>query len=124
MCAGNHRLQQRYQLVQPTLDRAYDDPLAGQIIEALWERRSGEWEAQLASVRSDLERVERASHEYSVVGSTILELAKNAKPVLIQQEGPEQARLASSLLSNCTLQDGSITPTYRKPFDLLVEGKE
>ena len=23
---------------------------------------------------------------------------------------------------NCTIKDGTLTPTYRKPFDLIVEG--
>jgi hypothetical protein len=97
---------------------------AGRISEALWERRSREWEAELASTRSELERLERASHEYTVVGSQILELAKNAKTLFLRQSGPEQARLLKTLLSNCNLRDGSLTPTYRKPFDLLVEGNE
>ncbi len=117
-------VQQRYQRVQEMLDRAYDDRLAGRISEALWERRSREWEAELASTRSELERLERASHEYTVVGSQILELAKNAKTLFLRQSGPEQARLLKTLLSNCTLRDGSLTPTYKKPFDLLVEGNE
>lgn len=27
-----------------------------------------------------------------------------------------------ALLSNCSIKDGTLTPTYRKPFDLIVEG--
>jgi site-specific DNA recombinase len=97
-------LQQEYQNIQQTLDRAYDDRLAGRISQGLWERRSGEWEQQLASARVKIAQLERASHEYTVVGSNILELAKNAKTLFIQQDGAEQARLLRTLLSNCTLR--------------------
>jgi hypothetical protein len=116
--------QQRYQRIQQTLDRAYDDHLAGHISHELWQRRSQEWEAELAAVRSDLERLEGASHAYAVVGCQILELAKSAKTLFVRQDGPEQTRLLRTLLSNCTLKDGSLTPTYRKLFDMLVEGNE
>ena len=47
------QLQQRYLTVQAKLDRAYDDRLAGRITDELWERKSGEWEAGLESVRRE-----------------------------------------------------------------------
>ncbi len=28
------------------------------------------------------------------------------------------------ILSNCVLKDGTLYPTYRKPFDLIVEGNK
>ena len=54
----------------------------------------------------------------------ILELAKNAHSLFIQQNSHDQARLLKTLLSNCTFDRGSLLATYRKPFDMLVEGNE
>jgi len=34
------------------------------------------------------------------------------------------ARLVKYLLSNCTLDNGSLCPTYRKPFNLLAKGPD
>jgi len=118
------RLQQRYLSVQAKLDRAYEDRLAGKISDELWLRKSGEWEEELELTRRETAKHERASHDYAVTGSKILELAKNAHRLFVQQNPTEQARLLKTLLSNCTFDRGSLCPTYTKPFDLLVEGNE
>ena len=65
----------RWLAVQAKLDRAYDDRLAARITDELWVRKSGEWEAELASVRRETARHERASRDYAATGSKILELA-------------------------------------------------
>jgi hypothetical protein len=67
---------------------------------------------------------EKASHDYTVTGSKIIELAKNAHNLFIRQDSTEQARLLKTLLSNCTFDRGSVSATYSKPFDLLAEGNE
>jgi hypothetical protein len=69
-------LQQQYLAVQAKLDRAYEDRLAGRITDQLWGRKSAEWEAELAAVRRETARHEKASHDYGATGSKILELAK------------------------------------------------
>ena len=38
-----------------------------------------------------------------------------------QQQG---FSIPAQLLSNCTFDRGSLSATYRKPFDMLVEGNE
>ena len=68
-------LQQQYLAVQAKLDRAYEDRIAGRITDELWLRKSGDWEAELSSVRRETARHEHASHDYAATGSKILELA-------------------------------------------------
>jgi site-specific DNA recombinase len=118
------QLQQQYLAVQTKLDRAYEDRLAGRITDELWTRKSEEWEAELAAIRRETARHERASHDYAATGSRILELAKNAHSLFIQQDPPEQARLLKMLVSNCRFDRGSLVVTYVRPFDLLVDGNE
>ena len=36
----------------------------------------------------------------------------------------DQARLVNTLLSNCSFDRGTLTPTYIKPFDLFARGSE
>jgi site-specific DNA recombinase len=117
-------LQQQYLAVQARLDRAYDDQIAGRISEELWRRKSGEWEMELASIRRETAKHEQASHSYSETGSKILELAKQAHSLFIRQDPSEQARLVRTLVSNSTFDRGSLSVTYVKPFDLLVQGNE
>jgi hypothetical protein len=60
----------------------------------------------------------------AVTAAKILELAKQAENLYKSQKPAEQRRLLETVLSNCTFNRGSLTPTYRKPFDLLVRGNE
>jgi hypothetical protein len=108
--------------VQAKLDRAYEEQLAGQITQEMWSRKSHEWEAELEAIRLQTGRHEKASRDYTVTGSRILELAKQAHSLFVRQSSEEQARLLKTLLSNCTFDRGSLSATYSKPFDMLVEG--
>ncbi len=118
------QFQQQYMAVQAKLDRAYEDRLAGSLGDELWARKSGEWETQLAAMRRETARHERASHDYGATGSKILELAKNAHNLFIRQDPHEQARLLKLLVSNSSFDRGSLSVAYVKPFDMLVEGNE
>ena len=118
------QLQQRCLAIQRRLDRAYDDRLADKITADLWERKSLEWETELQAVRREIGRHERASHDYVVTGLKILELAKDAPRLFAAQDPDQQARLLRTLVSNCSFDRGSLSVTYIKPFDLLVEGNE
>jgi DNA invertase Pin-like site-specific DNA recombinase len=102
------QLQQRYLSVQAKLDRAYDDRLAGHITDEMWTRKSQEWQRELEQIRRDTSRHEKASADYSVTGSKILELAKNAHNLFIRHDPTEQARLLKILLSNCTFDRGRV----------------
>jgi hypothetical protein len=90
------QLQRRYLAVQNRLDRAYDDRLAGNITDEMWSRKSQEWQGELEEIRRETSRHERASADYSVTGSKILALAKNAHNLFIRQNSDEQARLLKS----------------------------
>jgi hypothetical protein len=96
------RLQQQYLAVQQKLDRAYEDRLEGKITDELWTRKSAEWGAELEAIRRETRQHERASQNYSVTGSKILELAKNAHRLFLQHNSEDQARLLKTLLSNCS----------------------
>jgi hypothetical protein len=63
-------------------------------------------------------RLERASHE------TGLQIMNSCKvPIrFIYAEFAGQARLLKTLLSNCSFDRGSLSPTYNKPFDVFANG--
>jgi hypothetical protein len=44
--------------------------------------------------------------------------------LFIQQNSHDQARFLKTLVSNCAFDRGSLSATYRKPFDMLVEGNQ
>jgi transposase len=103
------RLQQQYLAVQAKIDRAYEDRLAGRVSDDLWERKTHQWEQELADVRRDTALHETAGHDYAAKGSKILELAQTAPAQFVTQNSAEQTRMLKMLLSNCTFDRGSLS---------------
>jgi hypothetical protein len=118
------QLDQRRRTVVSKLDRGYEDFVSGRISEAFWNRKSQEWEAELAMVDADRPRLEQPRPLATVTAAKILELAKKAEILYKTQNPSEQRRLVETVLSNCTFDRGSLCPTYSKPFDLFVRGNE
>ncbi|MEA1981603.1 MAG: hypothetical protein U9N54_11625, partial [candidate division Zixibacteria bacterium] len=52
---------------------------------------------------------------------SFLELSQNAYSHYVNQKTDEQADLLKKLLSNCTIKGVTLYPTYRTPFNLLLE---
>jgi DNA invertase Pin-like site-specific DNA recombinase len=118
------RLQQQQMLLRSKLDRAYDDRLSRQIPEELWSTKSAELQEELRRVRAEMERHEHASEAYEATGLQILELAQTAYSSYVTENPHEQARLVKTLVSNCSFDRGSLSPTYVKPFDVFAKGAE
>jgi len=57
-------------------------------------------------------------------GIKILELANKAYFLYQKQDADEKRKLLNYLLSNCKVINGTLCPTYRKPFDLIAEGNK
>ncbi len=71
-----------------------------------------------------LERLEEANVNYLTHAINILELAKKAYRLYLEQEPTEKRKLLKVLLSNCTFDSGKLYPTDNRPFDLLVKSKK
>jgi hypothetical protein len=111
-------------VVTSKLDRGYDDLTSGRISDEFWTRKSKEWELELATSHQELGRVQRPDRAACVSASKILELAKQAETLFKSQNPAEQRRLLETVLSNCTFDCGSLSPSYASPFDLLVKRNE
>ena len=57
---------------------------------------------------------------YMDEGIRLLELARRAYELFKKQEPGEKRRLLNFLLSNSTWRDGTLSATFRQPFDMLV----
>ncbi|MEW5923674.1 MAG: recombinase family protein [Candidatus Zixiibacteriota bacterium] len=115
-------LQKRQGHVQRLLDRSYEDKLGGKISEAMWERKSSEWDSELIDIQHKIRAHETANTNYYKTGVAILELANDAYDMYLQENREEQRKLLNTLLSNCTFYCGTLCPTYKKPFDILAKG--
>ena len=108
--------------LQQKLDRAYDDKLEGKITEEFWSKKSEQWREEQSRVLSKLKWHQSANRSYFDEGIKILELANKAYSLYQKAEAQEKRKPLDYILSNCRVTDGSLYPTYRKPFDLIAEG--
>ena len=53
-----------------------------------------------------------------------IELSQQADKLYVNAEPFQKRKLLNSVLSNCELNDGTLCPTYKKPFDVLSKGHE
>jgi site-specific DNA recombinase len=118
------RLLERQRALQAKIDRGYDDYVEGRISNALWARKSAEWETGLATVTTELSALDRPAMSFVATGQRITELVKRAGILYKTQDPAEQRRVLDSVLSNCTFDRGSLCPTYKKPFDLFAHASE
>jgi hypothetical protein len=114
------RLQQRLTAIRTRMDQAYLDKLDGKITTEFWERKNAEWLQEEQRVRFALAGLKQADEPARLLtASRTLELANKAYSLYVRQNPTEQAKLLKMVLSNCKIDAVNITPTYRKPFDLI-----
>jgi hypothetical protein len=114
--------QERQRRVQQTIDKAYDDKLAGRISEEYWTERFNRWQEELADVRAQIRDLEGATFDSFKRADALLKLCRKAPALYRKQTFDEQARLLELITSNFSWDGVTLAPTYRKPFDQLAEG--
>ena len=73
------------------------------------------------NITKQISRFEKANRNYYQEGLSFLELSQNAYSDYVNQKTDEQADLLKKLLSNCTIKGVTLCPTYRTPFNLLID---
>ena len=116
------RLLDRQQAVQAKIDRGYDDYVEGRISDALWRRKSAEWETELATVNVELSALDRPATAFVATSERVIELVKRAGILYKTEDPAEQRQLLDSVLSNCTFDRGSLCPTYKSRSTCSSEG--
>ena len=114
------RLQAQHALLQRRFDTMYEDKLDGRVDEAFFDRKAAEWRAERARLLQVMEAHNSADQTYMDEGIRFLELARRAYELFKKQEPSEKRRLLNFLLSNSTWRDGTLSATFRQPFDMLV----
>lgn len=111
-CTGNHgkcdlpwlreeELAER--LGEPLKDLVLPQKVVSQLIHTLCQDRRGA-----------VSRVNESCMERT------FELASRAHALYVSQDSINKARLLKTLFLNCYLDTAGVTPTYRKPFDMIV----
>jgi site-specific DNA recombinase len=114
-------LQKQYKKLQDRLDRMYIDKLDGGISNKQYDRMSEQFRNEQRDLLRQIEQHQNANQSYLDEGVRLLELSQHAVFLYDKQEMREKRRLLDFVCSNSQWKDGRLIPTYRKPFDLLVD---
>lgn len=104
------------------LHQIYIDKIDSKVSEEFYDEMTEKWQEELSQIKEAIGKHENSDSHYLSQGIHILELCNRAYRLYLQQTPLKRAKLLHYILSNCTLLDGSLCPTYRKPFDLLAKG--
>ena len=104
------------------MEQAYLDKLDGRITEDFWQAKSTEWRKEQDGIQDQIARHQRANHHYFEQGLKIFELAQAGLRQYDTKTEEERRNLLAFVLSNCVLNDVTLTPVYRKPFCYFAEG--
>lgn len=115
-------LRTQYDRFQRRIDEIYLDKLDGAITEDFWKTKTSEWRAEQNRIQEQLIKHQQANQNYMESGIRILELAKDVGGQYVRATAPQKRQILRILLSNCTLNDVTPSPTYRKPFCWIAEG--
>lgn len=116
------RLESRLTPIRNRMDAAYTDKLDGKISENFWQRKMSDWQMEEEQIKMAIQGLEKAdTGDRALDAEKTFELANKAYLLYVSQNSAEKAKLLRMLLSNCTVDATSVTPTYRYPFDLIYK---
>ena len=115
-------VNQRLSALRARMDQMYEDKLDGKIDEAFWARKMSEWRTQERALQSAADCLSQPiPANRALTAERILELANKAHFLYLTRNSAERGQLLKKVHLNCATDGVSLTPTYRKPFDLIFE---
>ncbi len=111
----------RYDRIGTLIDAAYEDKLEGRIDDEYFQHKRQQWDRERLELADEMERLGRVNAKTMDRALSTLELANSAYSQFISRSAQEQRDLLDTVLLNCSLQGGTLTPTFRKPFDILAD---
>ena len=120
--AQRSELQRQETLIASQQDRLLNLRIDGQIDDDTFAKKSTQLRDRLASVMLQLEVLNRSRDENAELASKVFELSQTLRHKWLTAEYEEKRQILEIVWLNCRLDDVTLVPTIRKPFDVLAEG--
>jgi site-specific DNA recombinase len=114
-------IQQRLAAVRTRMDQIYDDKLEGKIDENFWVRKQADYREQERVLEAAISGAKASVSADVLTMKRVFELASKAHFLYLTRNLADRGQLLKSVLLNCTTDGETLSPTYRKPFDLIFE---
>jgi hypothetical protein len=103
-------------------DKLLDLRLRDEIDEQVYATKQTQLRDRLASIKLQRDALDRSHDEVADLASRVFELSQTLTQKWLNADVFEKRRILEIVFLNCTLDDVSLCPTIRKPFDVLAEG--
>ncbi|MBA3313513.1 MAG: recombinase family protein [Planctomycetota bacterium] len=120
--AQRTELQRQATLLVQQQDRLLNLRIADNIDEQTFAHKQTELRDRLASIKLQLDVVDRSHDEMSELASKVFELSQTLHQKWLTADYSEKRRILEIIWLNCQLDGVTLVPVMRKPFDVIAEG--
>jgi site-specific DNA recombinase len=120
--AQRAELQRQETLLVQQQDRLLNLRLADDIDQEIFARKSTEIRDRLASIKLQLDALDRSHDETAELASKVFELSQTLHQQWLTADYDAKRRILEIVCLNCKLDGATLVLTMRKPFDVLAEG--
>jgi DNA invertase Pin-like site-specific DNA recombinase len=120
--AQRSELQRQESLLVAQQDRLLNLRIDDQIDQDTFANKSMDLRDRLASIKLQLETLDRSHDESAELASRVFELSQTLREKWLTADYAEKRRILEIVLLNCRLDGATLVPSIRKPFDVLAEG--
>lgn len=115
------RLKIERERLRERMKQIYIDNLDGRISEEMFNALTEGFREQERKVSRELELRYEADLSYMDEGAALLSIARGARNKFMEAGLKAKKHMISAVLSNCSFRDRTLSASYRKPFDIIVE---
>ena len=116
-------LDRRYTVATQRLDKIYDDKIDGKISEDFYQKKYAQYKLEQEEIMDTLNKHKNANLKYYDMGSTFLQMAKEARKIYLNRSTLEMVDdkklLLSLLFSNPTINGKNIEISWDKAFKMI-----
>jgi site-specific DNA recombinase len=120
--AKRSELQRQSALLVAQQDRLLNLRIDDQIDQDTFAQKQTELRDRLAGIKLQLDAVDRTHDETAEIAVKVFELSQTLRQQWLTADYAAKRRILEIVWLNCQLNDATLVPTIRKPFDVLVEG--
>lgn len=120
--AQRRELTRQHALLVGQQDRLLNLRIDDQIDEATFAGKQTELRDRLASIKLQLDVLERSHDETADLALKVFELSQTLRGQWLTADYATKRRILEIVFLNCRLDDVTLVPQIRKPFDALAEG--
>jgi DNA invertase Pin-like site-specific DNA recombinase len=120
--AQRAELTRQETLIVAQQDRLLNMRLAEDIDQETFARKHTDMRDRLASIKLQLDVLDRSRDETAELAAKVFELSQTLRQQWLTADYAAKRRILEIVFLNCRLEDVTLVPTMRKPFDVLVEG--